>query len=144
MKEKYDLVCGNYDKETGISTVVISTSLGEFDGYAFLHELDRDYDSRFVGCEYAELRAVNKFLEEENRIYTICIKYAEKLYTIIKSKEDKKLVRDEIDSLTKEKRANKKQIKENKAYIIKKDKDRDLFRKRLDEDIARWSHENES
>lgn len=131
MKEKYDLIYDNYDKETGISTVIINTSLGEFDGYAFLHELDRDYGSRFVGCEYAELRAVNKFLKEENRIYAICIKYAQKLRAMVKDKEDKKLIKSEIDCLVEKMKTNKKQIKENRAYIVKKDKDRDLFREKV-------------
>ena len=73
---KYKLKFSEYDKETKISMVGISTDLGYFIGTSKLHEEDYDIESAFQGCMYAEIRAVIKYtkakiknLKEE--IYTL-------------------------------------------------------------------------
>lgn len=60
---KYTFVRADFDKETGISTVVIKTDLGTFEGKAYLHDEDKDIASEFEGCKYAEWRAVIKYLK---------------------------------------------------------------------------------
>lgn len=64
---KWKLKYSNFDEETGISKVIISTSLGDFEGQSYLHEEDRDIMSQFTGCRYAELRAVMKFARAKIR-----------------------------------------------------------------------------
>lgn len=60
---KYTFIRADFDKETGISTVVIKTDLGTFEGKAYLHDEDKDIASEFEGCKYAEWRAVIKYLK---------------------------------------------------------------------------------
>lgn len=55
-----------YNKDTGVSTVVLSNELGNFTGVARCHPDDRG--SRFIGCEIAEHRATIKVLKEQLRI----------------------------------------------------------------------------
>ena len=60
---KYTFIRADFNKETGISTVVIKTDLGTFEGKAYLHDEDKDIASEFEGCKYAEWRAVIKYLK---------------------------------------------------------------------------------
>jgi hypothetical protein len=60
---KYKLEKVDFDKETGISYVLIKTPIGNFDGYCKLHEEDRDIISNFFGCKIAETRARVKYLK---------------------------------------------------------------------------------
>lgn len=58
------LIYSSYDKETGLSYARIRTDLGEFEGYSLLHEEDRDIASTYAGCQYAETRAVLKYMKQ--------------------------------------------------------------------------------
>lgn len=71
MKRKWKLKTSEYDEADGVSYVEISTYLGRFCGYAFLHPDDEDIASEFMGCEIAEIRAVIDFLKEDTRILKI-------------------------------------------------------------------------
>ena len=62
---KTDLIFSEFDKETGISTAVIQTPLGVFEGTSQLWEEDIDIASSFAGCTYAELKAVRKALKAD-------------------------------------------------------------------------------
>lgn len=55
---KFKFLNSNYDKETGISTVTISTKYGKFTGEARLNPEDKEYESTFYGCYIAENRAI--------------------------------------------------------------------------------------
>lgn len=59
--KKIKVISSNFNEETGVSTVTIRTSLGEFTGEAILHP--EDAPSRFRGCRLAELRADVKYLK---------------------------------------------------------------------------------
>lgn len=71
------LIYSNYDKETGISTATISTPLGRFTATSKLHEEDKDIESNFTGCKYAEARAIAKYGKERIRIQKIKVKTLE-------------------------------------------------------------------
>lgn len=53
-----------YDKTSGNSYAKIRTDLGDFEGKALLHEEDRDIESTYAGCQYAETRAVLKYMKQ--------------------------------------------------------------------------------
>lgn len=54
-----------YDKESGISCVSIATECGIFTGYAFLNPEDKEYESEFLGCEVAEMRAISDYYKRK-------------------------------------------------------------------------------
>lgn len=68
---KYSIVASGYNNSKGLSTVIIKTKLGEYTGAAKLHPEDKDYESRFTGCEIAEARAYVKYLKDEIAIAKI-------------------------------------------------------------------------
>lgn len=55
----------NYDKESGISCVKIATECGIFYGYALLNPEDKEYESEFLGCEIAEMRAISDYYKRK-------------------------------------------------------------------------------
>lgn len=71
---KIKLIESYYNKETGISYAKINTDYGEFEGYATLHEEDKEIESRFAGCQYAETRAVLKYMKNRIKILAYQIK----------------------------------------------------------------------
>ena len=58
---KKKLVRCVYDKETGTSIAQINTKYGSFIGFAHLHDEDKDIESEFIGCGYAEMRAMIQY-----------------------------------------------------------------------------------
>ncbi len=67
MKIQMKTVESDYNEDTGISTVKLSTDIGIFEGYAKLHPEDKDIASRFAGCRYAEMRAGIKYMKAKAR-----------------------------------------------------------------------------
>lgn len=57
-----------FNKEDGISSVIISTRLGLYSGISCVHPDDEDIASEFEGCRYAELRAAIDYFKDEKRI----------------------------------------------------------------------------
>jgi hypothetical protein len=55
MKEK--LIYSNYNKDIGLSTVIINTKYGKFYGQSQLKEEDKKEASRYFGCECALIKA---------------------------------------------------------------------------------------
>lgn len=68
--DRYTLLYAHYDEESGVSKVRIQTPYGVFKGKAKLHPNDINYDSRYAGCELAELRAVVKAYKFKKQILT--------------------------------------------------------------------------
>lgn len=68
--KKYHITKAEYNEDTGFSLVEISTPIGSFFGDARLNPEDKEagYDSRFFGCQLAELRAVIKYYKALVRI----------------------------------------------------------------------------
>lgn len=60
---KIKIINSNFDKKTGISTVTILTDLGKFTGISKLHEEDKKFESSFAGCQYAEVKAIKKYMK---------------------------------------------------------------------------------
>lgn len=57
-----------YDENDGLSYAKINTDYGEFEGWAQLHEDDNEIASRYAGCQYAETRAVLKYMKHRIKI----------------------------------------------------------------------------
>lgn len=62
------LIESYYDENDGLSYAKINTDYGEFEGWAQLHEEDNDIASRYAGCQYAEQRAVLKYMKHRIKI----------------------------------------------------------------------------
>ena len=58
---------GDFNKETGISTVTLFDKYGIYTGLAILHPDDKDNPSEFMGCSIAEQRAWIKALQNRRR-----------------------------------------------------------------------------
>lgn len=65
---KIKLIESWYNAEEGKSFAKIRTDYGEFEGWAKLHEEDKDIASRYAGCQYAETRAVLKYMKHRIKI----------------------------------------------------------------------------
>ena len=65
---KIKLIESYYDENDGLSYAKINTDYGEFEGWAQLHEEDNDIASRYAGCQYAERRAVLKYMKHRIKI----------------------------------------------------------------------------
>lgn len=65
---KIKLIESYYDENDGLSYAKINTDYGEFEGLAQLHEEDNDIASRYAGCQYAEQRAVLKYMKHRIKI----------------------------------------------------------------------------
>ena len=72
MKSK--LIYSDYDKPSGISTVVVSNKYGVFEGRAVLHPEDKKYESSFFGCRIAEARCTIATLKEQRQQLKVQIK----------------------------------------------------------------------
>lgn len=64
----FKMIYSNYNEITGISTVTLSTDLGEFTGTAKLHEEDREIASNYFGCQLAEVRALVEYSKRKKMI----------------------------------------------------------------------------
>lgn len=77
-----------YDIETRTSTVIINTDLGKFTGKAKLHEEDEDIQSSFAGYNYAEARAVIKYMKTKAKNIGFQIKGLKDCEQAMKNKKD--------------------------------------------------------
>ena len=59
------LIDSYYDRETGVASVSLATDEGNFEGHAFLHPEDKPYESEFIGCQIAELKALQDYYERK-------------------------------------------------------------------------------
>ena len=85
---KIKLTKSNFHVETGISNVVISTDLGEFNGTSKLHDEDRNISSSFAGCQYAEMRAVIKYMKRKMHDLDMQIKGLTDFQSSLKCRKD--------------------------------------------------------
>ena len=68
------LLNSNFDEETGISSVTIGTDYGLFTATSKLHSEDLDISSSYAGCEYAEMRAIIKYIKKRIEVINSQIK----------------------------------------------------------------------
>ena len=59
------LISAEFNKETGVSTVILQNRNGRYIGTAKLHPEDKEFASEYAGCRIAEKRAWIKYLKEE-------------------------------------------------------------------------------
>ena len=60
MTDKYTIIKENFDTITGITTVIISTHLGHFEGITVIDNIDAEYPSVYQGYEIALAKALRK------------------------------------------------------------------------------------
>jgi hypothetical protein len=82
------LKCSEYNRENGHSTATIITDLGEFSGESVLHEEDIAIESSFAGCQYAEMRAIIKYMKAKKQILSYEIKGIEDSIKMLMSLKD--------------------------------------------------------
>ena len=85
---KIKLTKSNFNEETGISNVVISTDLGEFNGTSKLHDEDRNISSSFAGCRYAEMKAIIKYMRQKIKNIQMQIKGLEDFQSNLATRAD--------------------------------------------------------
>lgn len=88
MKINIKTIISDYNESTGLSTVIIATDLGEFEGYAQLHDEDKEIASRFAGCRYAEMRAGIKYMKAKARIIKYQLEPLYKIYNDLKQRNN--------------------------------------------------------
>lgn len=71
---KIKVIESYFDKETGVSKVIIDTELGRFCGTAKVAEEDKEYFSSYAGKRYAELKAIINMLKYKKKIVYYQIK----------------------------------------------------------------------
>lgn len=84
---KYKFKEAGFDKKTGLSYAIIQTPFGNFKGTAKLHPKEKN-PSTFIGCEYAEKRAIIKGLKEEKKLLCAQLKVMKEYYHLISNMTD--------------------------------------------------------
>lgn len=74
---KIKLIDSYFDEENGISYARINTDYGEFEGWSQLHEEDKSISSTFAGCQYAETKAILKYMKYRIKLINERIKALE-------------------------------------------------------------------
>lgn len=90
-----------YDKATGISYAEISTDYGTFSGYAYLNPEDKDIESSFAGCNYAERRAVIQYYKHRLRIINYKIQTLEEINARLENSDNCSINSNEFQLLQK-------------------------------------------
>ena len=85
---KIKMIKSNFDEITGISEVTIATDIGEFSGTSKLHDEDRNISSSFAGCQYAEMRAVIKYMKRKMHDLDMQIKGLTDFQSSLKCRKD--------------------------------------------------------
>ena len=85
---KIKMIKSNFDEITGISEVTIATDIGEFSGTSKLHDEDRNISSSFAGCQYAEMRAVIKYIKRKMHDLDMQIKGLTDFQSSLKCRKD--------------------------------------------------------
>lgn len=80
MKIQIKTIASDYNENTGLSSVTISTDLGEFTGYSKLHPEDIEIASKYAGCRYAEMRAGIKYMKAKARIAKYKLEPLKRIY----------------------------------------------------------------
>lgn len=94
--KEYKFLSSDYNVESGLSKVVIKTSLGNFEGTARRHPDDYHFSSRFFGCELAEMRAYLSYIRALKELFEKEQKSTKKLSLEIETIE--KNIQEKIDN----------------------------------------------
>lgn len=85
---KTKLVYSHYDPKTKMSKVIINTKYGLFSDTSFLREEDKEIESTFRGCQYAEIKAIRKAHKAEIAEINIKIKALQDFEKILKNMKE--------------------------------------------------------
>lgn len=138
---KIKIIKSDFDRKTGISTVIIQTNLGKFIGLSKLHEEDKPYESSFAGCQYAEMRAIIKYMKA--RIQKISneiiglekgIKMLMNLKDYNKDSLENRKLRKQLYIMKQEKKDWEERLKSLSDRLYKKMNERVAFIKRIEKE----------
>lgn len=87
MKIQMKTINSDYNSATGRSEVTVSTDLGLFTGYAYLHPDDEYIKSNYAGCRYAEMRAGIKYMKEKVKITKYQLQPLKRIYNDLSQKK---------------------------------------------------------
>lgn len=114
---KIKMIKSNFDEMTGISEVTIATDIGEFSGTSKLHDEDRNISSSFAGCQYAEMKAIIKYMKYRVKIINERIKGLDNCRKTLENKknynhnsDENRTIRKQIYILNKQKQELKNKI----------------------------------
>ena len=114
---KIKMIKSNFDEITGISEVTIATDIGEFSGTSKLHDEDRNISSSFAGCQYAEMKAIIKYMKYKVKIINERIKGLDNCRKTLENKknynhnsDENRTIRKQIYILNKQKQELKNKI----------------------------------
>lgn len=85
MKIQIKTIASDYNEETGVSTVIVATDLGNITTHAWLHPDDKDIASHFAGCRYAEMRAGIKYMKAKIKISKYQLEPLKRIYNSLKN-----------------------------------------------------------
>ena len=133
MKNK--LIHSDYNRTTGISTVIIENKYGVFRGEAFLHPEDKKYESNYFGCQIAEARCMIKTRKAQIEDLNFQIKTLKNFENVLKNSKyynpdsfECRKLRKQIYALEKQKRhlieANN---QTNRNIVASEERRRDLL-----------------
>jgi len=121
---KYKFLDATFNSDTGISTAIIQTELGVFEGKARLHDEDRDIVSAYEGCKYAEGRAIIKYhkavLKQKKAIYNNLknmIINLERMNGYNKDSKEARFIRKQFYMVQKDYNDYKNKIAETEEYL---------------------------
>lgn len=82
------LIHSGYCEETGLSFAVINTKLGIFSDISTLREEDKEVESSFKGCQYAEIKAIKRAYKEEIKQLNFKIKALQDFEKVLKNMKE--------------------------------------------------------
>ena len=85
---KTKLIDSGYFPKTGVSSAVIKTKYGLFAGASSLREEDKEVESSFRGCQYAEMKAIRKAYKAEIKEIDLKIKTLKDFEKVLKNMKE--------------------------------------------------------
>ena len=85
---KTKLIDSGYFPKTGVSSAVIKTKYGLFAGASSLREEDKEVESSFRGCQYAEIKAIRKAYKAEIKELNLKIKTLQDFEKVLKNMKE--------------------------------------------------------
>ena len=128
----------DYDEYYGFSCAAIKTDLGIFTGTSILHDEDKDIASKYAGCEYAEIRAIIKYIKAKIQILKYQLIGIENCEKAMKNKKDYNHNSSEARTLRKQKYILEKEIKtwkERAESLHQKNYDKMMNRRKILDEI---------
>ena len=135
---KTKLIYAKYDRETGISTATVRNRYGTFTGTSKLREEDRFVESSFLGCQFAETKAIIKSLKEQRKRITIQLEALENLHFDMQNMKEyqpdsfeARRLRRRIYELREEKMRLSDRIVQGQSFLNKLFNAREILRKKM-------------